>query len=367
MIVGLKYAGASDGFPTRISVGDTVRLRLEGAEISAYHKDRKVGFLSPDKRRLWDSLRPSARARASVVGEILDEEGNIAGLDVEFSTPSKWVPPSARKSQKSSREQPRTESDSRPYRAGLGLAVLLSSIAIMGHATSTGPDRLATVQASISESGPTLLEGQQELRRQVQLTGVHRLSDEKRRQAAAAELKLNAEEQKGRVLEETLSQVRQASARQQAQIEELERQARAAAAEREAERLRHNGEIAALQQKIEQLVVERRQVDDEKRQATWRDMNDQELVRHRNRLTAWVVMSRFEHLKSVLKNRVALERTKTEERAVSVPVPEIRHQAERNTPPEKSNRQAEEVQIKKKANFSRYAQENEEPTSSSHR
>src|SRR4026208_1133890 len=88
MIVGLKYAGASDGFPTRINVGDTVKLRLEGTEGSAYHNDRKVGYPSPDKLHLWNSLRPSARSRATVVGEIIDEDGNIAGLDVEISAKS---------------------------------------------------------------------------------------------------------------------------------------------------------------------------------------------------------------------------------------------------------------------------------------
>src|SRR5262245_48415630 len=88
MIVGLKYAGASDGIPMRISVGDTIKLRLEGPEVSAYHNDKKVGYLSPDKRELWNSLRPSARSRARVVGEITDEDGDIAALDVEISARS---------------------------------------------------------------------------------------------------------------------------------------------------------------------------------------------------------------------------------------------------------------------------------------
>lgn len=383
MIVGLKYAGASDGFPARISVGDTVTLRLEGAQISAYHNDRKVGYLSPDKWRLWNSLRPSARTRARVVGEILDEEGSIAGLDVEFSAPSKRVPPSARKRQTGSREEPRTDSDSRPYRAVLGLAVLLSSIAVMGHASTTGPDRLAAVQTNVSETGPTLgsastvplkpldeaslLDPDRELRRQLQLTSVHRLADEIRRREAAAALKLEAEQRKVRALEDALTQVRQASAHQLKRIEELEKQGRAAVAEREAERLRHHEEIAALQQKIELADGRERQVEQDEKQAVWRDMNDQELVRHRNRLSAWMVMSRVEHLKSVLKNRARLEGAETEERAASAPQSEREQQAERNRPPEKSSKQAEEVQIKKKANFSRYAQENEGPSGPSHR
>jgi hypothetical protein len=378
MIVGLKYAGASDGFPTRISVGDTVSLRLEGAQVTAYHNDRKVGYLSPDKRRLWDSLRHSSRARARVVGEILDEEGSIAGLDVEFSAPPKRVPPSARRSQTSAREQPGIDSDSRPYRAVLGLAVLLSSIAVMGHASSTGPDRLAAAQMTIGETAPPLsgsaslvpskplheaplLDPDRELRRQVQMTSVHRLADAIRRREAAAQLKLEAEERKVRALEDALKQVRQASAQQLKRIEELEKQGRTAAVERQAERLRHGGEIASLQQKIELLDGKKREVEQGEKQAAWRHMNDQELVRHRNRLSAWMVMSRVEHLKSALKNRVTLERAKAAERAVSVSEPEKKQQAEKNTPPEKSSRQAEEVQIKKKANFSRYAQENEEP------
>ena len=143
MIVGLKYAGASDGFPTRISVGDTIKLRLEGAEISAYHNDKKVGYLSPDKRRLWNSLRPSARNRAKVVGEITDEEGNIAGLDVEIATRPSSAPGAAAKMPPSLRDAPKTDSATRSYRAGIGLAVLLASIAVMGHVNTAGPDKFA--------------------------------------------------------------------------------------------------------------------------------------------------------------------------------------------------------------------------------
>ena len=254
----------------------------------------------------------------------------------------------------------------------------------MGHASSTGPDRLAAVQTSVGETGPTLgaastvplkpplqeapvLDPDQELRRQVQLTSVHRLADAIRQSEAAAELKLEAEQQKVRALEEALTQVRQASAQQLKRIEELEMQGRAAAAGRDAERLRHNNEVTILQQKIALLDGQNRQVEQDEKQATWRDMNDQELVRHKNRLSAWMVMSRVEHLKSVLKNKATLERAKTEEPAVSAPESERRQQAQRNTPPQKSSRQAEEVHIKKKANFSRYAQENEEPIGPTHR
>jgi hypothetical protein len=382
MIVGLKYVGASDGFPTRISVGDTVRLRLEGSEVSAYHKDRKVGYLAPEKRRMWNSLRPSARGRARVVGEILDEDGNIAGLDVEIPASSTSISPSVRQARTSFREPPKTESSSRSYRAGLGLAVLLSSIAVMGYSSSTGPDRFAALEASVSGAAQVLgtanivplkspaafepgIDSEQEMRRQVQLASVHRLAEDIRRKQAQAELKLEAEAKRAQGLKEALAQALQESLRQLKRIEDLEQQARLAATEREEESRKLNREIAALQQKIADMAVAKLKVEETARETALREINDRELVRHRNRLTAWMVMNRVDLLTSALKNKAALERAKTEERAVSVSQ-ETRRQPEKNNsldksaPAEKSSRQAEEVQIKKKANFSRYAQENEE-------
>ena len=50
-----------------------------------------------------------------------------------------------------------------------------------------------------------------------------------------------------------------------------------------------------------------------------------------------------------------------------MPRSEPKHQAERSDPADKSSKQAEEVQFKKKTNFSRYAQENEEPAGSANR
>ncbi len=295
MIVGLKYAGASDGFPTRINVGDIVKLRVEGTEVSAYHNDRKVGYLSPDKLRLWNSLRPSARNRATVVGEIIDEDGNIAGLDVEISARSAAMPRAAAKTATRPRETPKTNSGSKPYRAGIGLAVLLASIAVMGHVNTTGPDRSAIAsEASLTFGTASILslkpsfepfpEDGQELRRQVQLTSVHRMADETRRREAAAELKLEAEEQKGRTLQTALEQARQASLLQLKRIEELEEQARQSAAEQESENVRLHNEIASLQQKIEQLAIAKQRVEAAERQTAWRNINDEELVRHKNRL-----------------------------------------------------------------------------------
>jgi hypothetical protein len=368
MIVGLKYAGASDGFPARISVGDTVRLRLEGTEVSAYHKDKKVGYLTPDKRRLWNSLRPSTRTRATVVGEIVDEEGNIAGLDVEIPTRSAGAPPRTQ-NRTGPREAPKIDSGSRVYRAALGVAVLLSSIAVMGHASSTGP---ILARVNVASSGPAI-DDDRELRRQAQLASAHRLSDEMRKREAAAEVKLQAEEEKVIGLQAALEQAEQASALQLKRIEELEDESRQAAVRQDAESLRLNGEIAALQQKIEHLALEKQKIEEEERQAALRDINDQELLRHRNQLTAWMVMSRVEQLKAILKNRTVLEQPKPEERAVAVPrtaaapQSETKQQAEKSNSAEKSSKQAEEVQVKKKTNFSRYAQDYEEPAGSTNR
>src|SRR5688500_16041587 len=94
MIVGLKYAGGTDGFPIRINVGDVVALRRETRHaakhggVAAYHNGKKVGYLSSDKQALWKTLSRSARGQARVVGEILDEDGEIVGLDVKIPTAS---------------------------------------------------------------------------------------------------------------------------------------------------------------------------------------------------------------------------------------------------------------------------------------
>lgn len=377
MIVGLKYAGASDGFPMRIGVGDTIKLRLEGAEVSAYHNDKKVGYLSPDKRRLWNSLRPSARSRAKVVGEITDEDGNIAGLDVEISERSSSMPRAAGKGPASLQEVQKTDSASRSYRASIGLAVLLASIAVMGHVNSAGPDRFAAAASLVplNSSLQPFLEEEQELRRQVQLTSAHRLADDMRRREAEAKLKLETEAEKARVLQAALERAQEASALQLKKIEKLEAQARQAAAQQEAESGKLNTEIAALQQKLDQLAAKQQKVEDEKKHAAWQTINAEELVRHRNQLAAWTVMSRVEQLKAVLKNKTVLEQVKPEVRAVSVPrneprqqveksdTPDRSKQAERSEPADKSSKQAEETPIRKKTNFSRYAQENDEATS----
>jgi hypothetical protein len=380
MIVGLKYAGASDGFPTRISVGDTIKLRLEGAEISAYHNDKKVGYLSPDKRRLWNSLRPSARNRARVVGEITDEEGNIAGLDVEISTRPSSSPRAAAKMPPNLRDVPKTDSAARSYRAGIGLAVLLTSIAVMGHVNTAGPDRFAAASlVPLNSSLQPFLEEEQELRRQVQLASVHRVANDMRRREAQAQLRLEAEAEKAQALQAALQLTQQASTLQLKRIEELEEQARQAAAQHAAESAKLNTEIAALQQKVDRLASEQAKVEEEKRQAAWQDINVEELARHRNRVTAWMVMSRVEQLKAVLKNQTMLQQVKPEVRAVSVPhsepkqqaersgLPDRSKQAEKTDPPDKGSKQAEEVPIRKKANFSRYAQENEEPSGTANR
>src|SRR5215212_11370185 len=83
IIVGLKYVGEADDLPTRVPIGDVVKLRREPCEqpdpgtVTAFYKGRKVGYLSPEKQALWDSLRPSTRRRAKVTGEILDEDGDL--------------------------------------------------------------------------------------------------------------------------------------------------------------------------------------------------------------------------------------------------------------------------------------------------
>jgi hypothetical protein len=62
--------GASDDIPARVPVGDVVSLQRELFDlwhsngIAAYYEGRKVGYLSPKKQALWDSLEPSAEHQA---------------------------------------------------------------------------------------------------------------------------------------------------------------------------------------------------------------------------------------------------------------------------------------------------------------
>jgi hypothetical protein len=393
MIVGLKYVGASDGVPRRISVGDNIALRLEHDLVSAYHNGQKVGHLSPNKQRLWNSLRPSARRRAKVVGEILDEEGNIAALDVEITVPTGPAKRPVRTAPPPSAAE--VSAKGRFARAGIGFAVLLFSI--MTHPDSTGPDQSAriasafvpsagaasdhvetalpaapaeTVKALAAEEQGSSESTEDEIRRKVQLAVAHRLSEENRRQAAFIEKFRQEEAERAKVLEAQLSMAQAAAAEQRKQLAALEQQARRASAHLEAENRRLQGDIEALQRHLEEKRLAEAAAKEAERELALKELNALELVQHRNRMAAWTLMSRMMQIKAALKNQIEERSAKEEERATAAAIrnkiaqraarEEERaalHSAEK---PMKRLIQPAIVQPRKKTNFSRYSLEAEE-------
>jgi hypothetical protein len=414
MIVGLKYVGASDGVPRRISVGDSVALRLEDDLVGAYHNGQKVGHLSPNKLRLWNSLRPSARRRARVVGEILDEEGNIAALDVEITVPSG---PAKRPARTAPQAVPEASARARFARAGIGFAVLLFSI--MTHPDTTGPDRSAQVASAFVPSAgaageksgmvkpPEAVKAlaaeeqgisestEDEIRRKVQLAVAHRLAEENRRQAALLEQFRQAEAERAKALEAQLNEAQAAAAEQRKQLAALQQQARQASAQLEAENRKLQGDIDALKRNLEEKRLAEEAARQAERDVALRELNALELLQHRNRMAAWTLTSRVEQIKTTLKDKIeersakeqkaederaaaaAIKdkieerRAKDEERATAAALKDKIAQRvareEERTPretaadkPAKRAAQPDIVQPRKKANFSRYSLEAEE-------
>ncbi|HEY7765888.1 MAG TPA: hypothetical protein VIB38_12930 [Aestuariivirgaceae bacterium] len=390
MIVGLKYVGASDGVPRRISVGDSVALRLEDDLVSAYHNGQKVGHLSPNKLRLWNSLRPSARRRAKVVGEILDEEGSIAALDVEIAVPTG---PAKRPAKTAPPAVPEASARARFVRAGIGFAVLLFTV--MTHPDSTGPDQGAKVASAFVPSAGAAGEKAEmveppeaikalaaevqgisestegEIRRKVQLAVAHRAMEKNRRQAAVLEQFRQAEVERAKALEAQLKEAQAAAAEQQKQVAALQQQAREASAKLEAENRKLEGDIETLKRNLEEKRLAEESARQAEREVALRELNALELLQHRNRMAAWTLTSRVAQIKTALKEKIEEERSAKEEERATVEA--LRNKIaqrvardEERTPretvekPAKRAAQSVIVQPRKKANFSRYSLEAEE-------
>ena len=153
MVVGLKYVGATSDFPTRITVGNVIKLRPEADSLSmsgtvaAYHNGTKVGYLSPDQHSIWRSLKPSTPRQAEVVGEILDEDGNLAALDIEIVVPTRHH---KQRPNVAPENTDKTAGRRIALRAGIGFAGVFLSLAIMVRGVSTDPDRSIATGSSMT-------------------------------------------------------------------------------------------------------------------------------------------------------------------------------------------------------------------------
>lgn len=96
-IVGLKYSGDWSYGPARVVVGDMVHLHHEPGNpanpgaVAAYHGTDKIGYLPLEKRWIWKLLHRCGPLRAVVVGAISNFQGDLVGLDVEFSVPTNEI------------------------------------------------------------------------------------------------------------------------------------------------------------------------------------------------------------------------------------------------------------------------------------
>ena len=271
MIVGLKYVGEADDLPTRVAVGEMVMLHREPCAqpdpeaVTAFYNGKKVGYLSTEKQALWDSLGP-ARDRAKVTGEILDEDGDLAGLDIQIDVECDKRPPvaAAAAAVKSMRKK--------RWGTVVGFAVLCLMLTAGADSTDPAipaigtrtPEPLALVgrppqrEQMIEAADSSAEQSQaQELSRMVQRENARRLANELRRRAEVALGLQQVAAHKTRQLAEDLRQARALAAQQRIRIEELERRTLAAAAHWLAEN-----------HKLEEL-------------------NREELLRRKNQIAAW--------------------------------------------------------------------------------
>jgi hypothetical protein len=356
---------------------------LELGVVAAYYEDEKVGYLSSDSHALWDILEPSARQQGRVIGEILDEDGGLAALDIEFNLPggNQELPPMA-----ACQAAETTPWIGKTLTAIISLTVFLlgmlahpENISPVGHIFAVSAvankhlpliapsgtvnplgnrtielaqvvrlslsdqvkhmsmrnieDRIVSEDA-VSNSADQMQA--QELNRIVQQAAAYRLAqDLKRRTEAAWQTKINTQQ-----LVEVLHQARETVARQRSRLDRLEKSASQAAAHWQAENGRLESNITLLRQRIEELLTARQQLVQEEKQLAFRELNQEELVRYKNQMTAWTLAYRQQTRQ--------VEDIRRTQRKVLNPDPKAAVIVKADKP----------IKKRVKANFSRYAQEN---------
>ena len=353
MIVGLKYAGGSEDFPTRINIGEVVDLRQEPGRrnkpgpVAAYYHGKKVGYLSQEIQGIWRAIKRPARYQAKVVGEITDEDGELAGLDVQISVPSEPKPAPAK-------PKPRRSVVLRP---AVGLTVVCLAFAVMARAGGVGPPGvgplLSTQESSnmaAANSVPSRVPERQvdDLRRKTEEAAAHRLAFERKEHAESVQM-LKQAQLRTQELAAELRRTKELIDRQQQQFDLFRRQTTETAAHWRAENLMLRREISQLRQHISQMQGPRRLADArEEDHRALQELNLREIDRHANKIRAWNLIGR--PAQTARKEPKPAAEIDVTEKKTDVPA-EKPATLSKNAPPTGTNQP-------RKANFSRYILDN---------
>jgi hypothetical protein len=352
MIFGLKYAGGTDYFPSRVSLGNVIDLRREpnnlynpGA-VAAYYNGAKVGYLADEKQGIWSAIKQSSHYQAIVVGEILDEDGELAGLNVEIIISPNLDEPAARpKTEIAVRERRRWGAG----RIATALAVMFLTLAAMGAADSIG------------QSGVT----QQKPKPKVQAEHVGRLEAPSIGLADVARLNLadrqfvplpqpdgqaaerTAFSQHGSLSKETAIDARQQADELARKVQEAAAHRQVAAAHWQADRHKLQSEIVELQRHIGDLrQAQRLSKIQRARILALKELNARELARQEQRIIAWRRVNRSQ-------TPALRETAKAQRETLAFPL--VMQILEKPAPPVAA------VKVRKKANFNRYAEQGPKP------
>jgi hypothetical protein len=353
MIVGLKYAGGAEDFPTRINIGEVVDLRQEPGRrnkpgpVAAYYHGKKVGYLSQEIQGIWRAIKRPARYQAKVVGEITDEDGELAGLDVQISVPSGPKPPPAK-------PKPRRSMVLRP---AVGLTVACLALAVMARAGGVGPPGVGALlftqessDMAAANSVASRVPEQQvdDLWRKTEEAAAHRLAFERKEHAESVQM-LKQAQLKTQELAGELRRTRESIDRQQQQFDLFRRQTAETAALWRAENLKLRQEISQLRQHISQMQGPRRLAEArEEDHRALRELNLREIDRHANKIRAWNLIG-----------RPAQTARKEPKPAAEIGVPAKKTVVPAEKPATLSkNTQPTETNQPRKANFSRYILDN---------
>ena len=161
--------------------------------------------------------------------------------------------------------------------------------------------------------------------------------DLKRRAEAAQQAQVNRQQ-----LVKVFHQARQAVVRQRFRLDQIEKLPSQTAAHWQAENRRLENNITLLRRRIEELRLANQQLEEERKQLALKELNQEELVRDKNRMTAWTLADRQQtrHVENFKRTQRNTNRDPKAAIVVKVDKP---------------------IKKRVKANFSRYAQENRGP------
>jgi hypothetical protein len=356
--------------------------------VAAYFDRRKIGYLSDRTREVWNALPQSSAHRAIVVGEILDEAGELIGLDVEVfiesDRPERKVPHSAGPLILNRRRV--------GLRSGIGLAVLLVALAAMATEDSIGPtfnnvyhmeQRQAALAGDLIEQRPftsepanfmrldlldqtarylfmpdsdtveigyakeqsrltetpdaSASEDSEELQRKALQAAAHRQAANNLRLERAANLVQQAETHKNLLLAQQLREAEALAARQKEQFAELARKAQESMSLMQADKRKLQTEIVQLNWQLAEVRRAQQVAEEEAlRLRALQALTDREIVQHRQRMVAWKSAAQTAALLKASKKKTASAAKAATPSAPAQPEPTVK--------------------VRKKANFSRYVQ-----------